>query len=211
MKKTILILMGVLAAGCAFADRTANRDWVGRNFAPSNLVPRVEAVENTLTNDTVQIGPGTNATAGTLQFRTWRIVGADGKIPKERLPSDGETYIPTQRDTWVNAGPLLLGADPVLLGVGVYDVGDPSRRSTWEVDSSCMYTRACWNFSKTVYISPDGVTIHGLSHLEFVIDGKYTKFADVVKSLITPDVVLAKIKAMNDTQKAELKAFLGIQ
>ena len=44
MKKTILILMGFIAAA-AFADRTANREWVGRNFAPSNLVPRVEALE----------------------------------------------------------------------------------------------------------------------------------------------------------------------
>ena len=45
MKKLIMMTMAAALAGCAFADRTANREWVGRNFAPSNLVPRVEAIE----------------------------------------------------------------------------------------------------------------------------------------------------------------------
>ena len=44
MRKLVMLLAAVVA-GCAFADRTANRDWVWRNFAPSNLVPRVEALE----------------------------------------------------------------------------------------------------------------------------------------------------------------------
>ena len=44
--RKLLLIVAAFAAGCAFADRTANREWVGRNFAPSNLVPRVEALEN---------------------------------------------------------------------------------------------------------------------------------------------------------------------
>ena len=44
--KLLTLICAAVVAGCAFADRTANREWVGRNFAPSNLVPRVEALEN---------------------------------------------------------------------------------------------------------------------------------------------------------------------
>ena len=41
------------------------------------------------TKATVQLGSGTNTNDGTLQFRTWQLVGADGKIPAERLPDIG--------------------------------------------------------------------------------------------------------------------------
>ena len=317
MKKTILILMGVLAAA-AFADRTANRDWVGQNFAPSNLVPRVEAVEDALTNgtriaigkgavamtnETVQIGAGTNATAGTLQFRSWPLVGADGKIPSGRLPAMTESdpsftawkngdritlgketvadesggtaigsyavakgysavalgteawaqgdyavqigagynmspgtlnfrewrlldaegkipkerfsndtgSIPTKSDEMVRVGPLVLGAEPVQLGYGVYKVRDPWDKSTWGVDPSSMYTEADWHFDGTVYIGPDGLAVYGYDYFHFIINDRWVSFGESVKEQITPAVVLEKIKAMNDTQKAELKAFLGIQ
>ena len=47
MKCTLFAaILAAFAATAAFADRTANRDWVARNFAPSNLVPRVEALED---------------------------------------------------------------------------------------------------------------------------------------------------------------------
>ena len=317
MKKTILILMGVLAAA-AFADRTANRDWVGQNFAPSNLVPRVEAVEDALTNgtriaigkgavamtnETVQIGAGTNATAGTLQFRSWPLVGADGKIPSGRLPAMTESdpsftawkngdritlgketvadesggtavgpyavakgyaaialgaeawaqgeyavqigagynmspgtlnfrewrlldefgkipkerfsndtgSIPTKSDEMVRVGPLVLGAEPVQLGYGVYKVRDPWDKSTWGVDPSSMYTEADWHFDGTVYIGPDGLAVYGYDYFHFIINDRWVTFGESVKEQITPAVVLEKIKAMNDTQKAELKAFLGIE
>lgn len=36
---------------------------------------------------TVQLGTGQNAENGTLQFRDWQLVGADGVIPAERLPA----------------------------------------------------------------------------------------------------------------------------
>lgn len=45
VKKLILVLVG-LSLCAAFADRTASREWTGRNFAPLNLVPRVEALES---------------------------------------------------------------------------------------------------------------------------------------------------------------------
>ena len=386
MKKTILILMGVLAAA-AFADRTANRDWVGQNFAPSNLVPRVEALENAeppvetdpvfgawkvdnaieigsgasvddgdgvsigqdsyslcdsiaiganakgegcesiaigkssaATDDNslaigrgavsyganaVQIGAGVNEEIGTLQFRSWPLVDSDGKIPKERLSAMDETdptftawtngekiavgksavaskhgavaigsyaeakagysiaigneatatadyavqigpgcnstfgslqfggwtlldefgkiptarlpdvqpgsCIPKEADQRVVVGPLVLGAEPVLLGYGVYSVGDPWDRSTWGVDSSSMYTEADWHFEDTVYIGPDGLAVYGYNYFHFIINGRWVSFGESVKEQITPAVVLEKIKAMNDTQKAELKAFLGIE
>lgn len=37
---------------------------------------------------TVQLGTGTNASDGTLQFRDWQLVDATGKVPKARLPED---------------------------------------------------------------------------------------------------------------------------
>lgn len=321
MRKLMMVLAAVVA-GCAFADRTANREWVGRNFAPSNLVPRVESVEDTLTNGTrialgrgaaamangtVQIGAGTNATAGTLQFRTWQLVGADGRIPKERftesdpafelwrtnateiavgcetvasasastavgtfstasgacsvaLGAESEataayavqlgagrnsTYgslqfgewtlldefgkIPTARlpavqpgscipkaaDERVVVGPLVINAEPVLLALGVCRIGSPWDRSTRSLDSGCAYTEGSWTFSdgwdNVVNIGPDGIYVYGDNYLTFVNGGQNVSFADKVKSIVTPAVVLEKIKAMNDTQKAELKAFLGIQ
>jgi len=36
---------------------------------------------------TVQLGAGQNANNGTLQFRDWQLVGADGTIPEGRLPA----------------------------------------------------------------------------------------------------------------------------
>lgn len=389
MKKTILILMGVLAAA-AFADRTANRDWVGQNFAPSNLVPRVEALENAeppvetdpvfgawkvdnaieigsgasvdeghgvsigqdsyslcdsiaiganaksegcesiaigkssaATDDNslaigrgavsyganaVQIGAGVNATAGTLQFRSWPLVDSDGKIPKERLsamdetdptftawtngeavavgesavaarfgavgigayarakssysvaiggesmataeyavqlgagcnstygslqfgewtlldefgkiPADrlpsGGTSIPRTSEEEIPVGPLVLGQDTVYIAPGVFNIkGAAWKRSNWELDSCAVYTTANWNFSdgweRIIGIGPDGICIYGDNHLTFANGTQFVSFDDKVKSVITPAVVLEKIKAMNDTQKAELKAFLGIE
>ena len=35
----------------------------------------------------MQLGTGQNAENGTLQFRDWQLVGADGAIPAERLPA----------------------------------------------------------------------------------------------------------------------------
>lgn len=43
--KKLIMLAAIAFAGIVWADRTANRDWVGKNFAPSNIVPRVEALE----------------------------------------------------------------------------------------------------------------------------------------------------------------------
>ena len=41
------------------------------------------------TKATVQLGSGTNTNDGTLQFRSWQLVNAEGKIPAERLPEMG--------------------------------------------------------------------------------------------------------------------------
>jgi len=113
MKK--LLFLGIVAlTGCLWADRTANQGWVAKNFAPSNLVGRVEALEGApapvesdptftawKTNASVavgagasasgagavQIGTGTNAAGNTLKFRGYTLVGADGKIPSDRIPT----------------------------------------------------------------------------------------------------------------------------
>ena len=45
MKKIMSIALAAAFAATVWADRTANREWVQRNFAPTNLVPRVEALE----------------------------------------------------------------------------------------------------------------------------------------------------------------------
>ena len=119
--------------------------------------------------------------------------------------------IPKTGDERVEVGPLVIGAEPVLLGFGVYSVSDPWRKSTWGIDPSSMYTEADWHFSDTVHIGPDGLDVFGINHLTFVIGNRWVSFSDTVKELITPAVVLEKIKAMDATQKAELKAFLGIQ
>ena len=44
---------------------------------------------NRTTQATVQLGSGTNTADGTLQFRSWQLVNAEGKIPAERLPEMG--------------------------------------------------------------------------------------------------------------------------
>lgn len=300
--RKLLLIVAAFAAGCAFADRTANRDWIGRNFAPSNLVPRVEALEGevppvesvngrtgevvlvagdlnaytktqtdaaiaakvendprftawtngvtvavgkgaTVTSHgatavgpyatakgqyavalgceswaqgdyAVQLGSGYNTTPGTLQFGEWTLLDANGKIPKARFPSDTGS-IPTSSDQMVSVGPLVINAEPVLLALGAYKVGDPWDKSTWGLDSGCAYSEGSWTFSdgwdNVVNISPDGITVYGDGHLTFVNGTQWVSFPDKVKSLVTPAVVLEKIKAMNATQKAELKAFLGIQ
>ena len=43
--KNIIVLLVLAIAGIAFADRSANQEWVKRNFAPTNMVPRVENLE----------------------------------------------------------------------------------------------------------------------------------------------------------------------
>lgn len=45
-------------------------------------------------NYAVQIGQGTNASYGTLQFRDWQLVNNNGKIPEERLPDGIKTATP---------------------------------------------------------------------------------------------------------------------
>lgn len=42
----------------------------------------------------VQLGQGTNADYGTLQFRDWQLVSGNGKIPEERLPDGIKTATP---------------------------------------------------------------------------------------------------------------------
>ena len=51
MKKLFTIVCAALVAAVAFADRTASRGWVSGNFAPTNLVPRVEALESVRPSD----------------------------------------------------------------------------------------------------------------------------------------------------------------
>ena len=51
MKKLFTIVCAALVAAVAFADRTASRGWVSGNFAPTNLVPRVEALESVQPSD----------------------------------------------------------------------------------------------------------------------------------------------------------------
>ena len=162
----------------------------------------------------VQLGSGYNRNPGTLQFGEWTLLDEFGKIPKARLSNDVGS-IPTSSDEMVRVGPLVLNAEPVLLALGVYSVGDPWDRSTWGLDSGCAYTEGSWTFSDgwddVVNIGADGIYVYGDNHLTFVNGTQWVAFPDKVKSLVTPAVVLEKIKAMNDTQKAELKAFLGIQ
>jgi len=43
--KNIVAFLATFIAISALADRTANQEWVKRNFAPTNIVPRVEALE----------------------------------------------------------------------------------------------------------------------------------------------------------------------
>ena len=51
MKKLFTVVCAALVAAVAFADRTASRGWVSSNFAPTNLVPRVEALESVQPSD----------------------------------------------------------------------------------------------------------------------------------------------------------------
>ena len=131
--KLLTLICAAVVAGCAFADRTANREWVGRNFAPSNLVPRVEALENKTDSETlalgedsfaecpdavaigagasasglgtVQLGRGENTASETLRFHSWTVIDSDGKVPQERLPVETDPVF----GAWKNAIQITAG------------------------------------------------------------------------------------------------------
>ncbi len=54
---------------------------IGRNANAGSSAART-------TIPTVQLGAGANLEDGTLQFRDWQLVNAEGTIPKARLPAD---------------------------------------------------------------------------------------------------------------------------
>ena len=159
----------------------------------------------------VQLGSGYNRNPGTLQFGEWTLLDANGKIPSGRLPADGGS-IPRSSEEAIDVGPLVLGLDNVYFAPGVCGMNGPAwKRTSWKLDSSCVYTSSDWNFCDTLWIGFDGIWLERDDLLHFKSGSGYLSVDEKVKAVMTPAVVLQQIKAMNATQKAELKAFLGIQ
>jgi len=73
---------GAVAVGKAAAALGINAVALGRGAVAGATGART-------TQATVQLGAGTNTNDGTLQFRSWQLVNAEGKIPAERLPEIG--------------------------------------------------------------------------------------------------------------------------
>ena len=73
---------GAVAVGKAAAALGVDAVALGRNAVAGASGART-------TQATVQLGAGTNLADGTLQFRSWQLVNAQGKIPLERLPDIG--------------------------------------------------------------------------------------------------------------------------
>ena len=72
---------GAVALGKASSANGRDAVAIGRGAIAGTTSART-------TKPTVQLGSGTNSADGTLQFRTWRLVGTDGLVPRERLPDD---------------------------------------------------------------------------------------------------------------------------
>ncbi len=70
---------GAVAVGKASGAYGMDAVALGRNAVAGSPSSRT-------TQSTVQLGSGTNTADGTLQFRSWQLVGADGLIPAGRLP-----------------------------------------------------------------------------------------------------------------------------
>lgn len=73
---------GAVAVGKAASAYGIDAVAIGRGAAAGASNART-------TMSTVQLGRGSNTYDGTLQFRDWQLVGANGKIPSERLPDVG--------------------------------------------------------------------------------------------------------------------------
>ncbi len=73
---------GAVAVGKAASALGINAVAIGRGAVAG-------AAGNRTTQATVQLGAGANENDGTLQFRSWQLVNAEGKIPAERLPEMG--------------------------------------------------------------------------------------------------------------------------
>ena len=73
---------GAVAVGKGAAALGVDAVALGRNAVAGTSGART-------TQATVQLGSGTNENDGTLQFRTWQLVDAEGKIPAARLPDIG--------------------------------------------------------------------------------------------------------------------------
>ncbi len=71
---------GAVAVGKAASALGINAVAIGRGAVAG-------AAGNRTTQATVQLGNGTNTADGTLQFRDWQLVDAEGNIPAERLPA----------------------------------------------------------------------------------------------------------------------------
>lgn len=72
---------GAVALGKASSANGRDAVAIGRGAIAGTTSART-------TKPTVQLGSGTNSADGTLQFRSWRLVGTDGLVPRERLPDD---------------------------------------------------------------------------------------------------------------------------
>jgi len=187
MKK--LLFLGLIAlTGCLWADRTANQGWVQKNFAPSNLVGRVEALEGATESDpvfatwktnasvavgagasasgvgAVQIGTGTNTTDNTLRFKGYQLVDANGKIPAGRLSDSFDNYIPrngTDGVVLADMSKWYIGdTNDMFLAIGYKFAGHPRHADDREEWWAC--SPYAWNFSwNMLRVSMEGVDIGG--------------------------------------------------
>ena len=73
---------GAVAVGKAATALGINAVAIGRGAVAGSQSART-------TQATVQLGAGANTEDGTLQFRSWQLLNAEGKIPAERLPDVG--------------------------------------------------------------------------------------------------------------------------
>lgn len=74
-------------AGAVAVGKAAQAWGIGAAALGKGAVAGSTSARTTL--PTVQLGMGQNANDGTLQFRSWQLVNALGKIPAERLPDIG--------------------------------------------------------------------------------------------------------------------------
>ena len=222
MKKLVLIMTGLVAA-CGWADRTANRDWVTRNFAPTGLVARVEALEAGgggetdpvfgawRAGDTVPLGSGRfqfNHAEKKVTFdggATWLV------FPKAEIGPE-ET---TGSDTLVSAGGLAgrldaaqirLGQSAVARYPGAVGVGFSAKAN--EEGSVALGSFSVANAENAVQIGEGTNASAGtLQFRGWTLVGADGK---IPSGRITPSAVLAALQELDAAQLAALKGLLGL-
>lgn len=122
-----------IAVGCSASATKAMATAIGPTAsATGNYSTAIGSSSSASGANAIQLGQGTNSTANTLQFRSYTLLDANGKIPAERLPDDiggGSVDLTGYlQDTATAANALTIAGTPLTQSNGM-NIGPGS--ATW--------------------------------------------------------------------------------